>query len=354
MKPLNSQTEIEIDGSLGEGGGSILRVAAGICTFAGKGLKITNIRKNRTPPGLKLQHLLGITCLKDITGGILEGATIGSTELFYKPGMKWISNHSIKIDTAGSIGLLTQSLQYALLGAPPGDYVFQFEGGGTYGKGAPDPFLLNHSTFSLFRRMGYDVQILIDKEGFYPRGGAKGKIIIKVPLKIQGFNFTTKGTIKSIGTRICISNQLKNKRVGERIEKAIKKETAELNINDIHTITCDYVETLSPGVGLSGFLEFDSGCVKGTGMFLGELKLPSEELAKQYCDSLRKCYVDPSAIDAWTADQIIPIMPRCERGSCFTVNEITSHAKTNMEIVEKLFECKYTIEKVSEGWKIAL
>ncbi len=354
MKSLKSQNEVEIDGSVGEGGGSILRVAAGICTFAGKGLKITNIRKNRTPPGLKLQHLLGISSLKEITDGILEGATIGSTELYFKPGSKWISNYSIKIDTAGSIGLLTQSLQYALLGAPPGDYTFQIEGGGTYGKGAPDPYLLNNTTFKLFRKIGYDVQIKVEKEGFYPRGGAKGKIVIKVPPKIQGFDFTTKGAIKAVGTRICVSNQLKNKRVGERIEKVIRRETADLKINDIHSIDCDYVDTLSPGVGLSGYIEYDNGAVKGSGLILGELKLSSEELAKEYCSSLINCYNHPSAVDVWTADQLIPLMPMCEGQSCFNVEEITSHAKTNMEIVEKLFECKYTIEKVANGWKISL
>ena len=354
MKPLKSISEIEIDGSVGEGGGSILRVAAGICTFTGKALKIRNIRKNRNPPGLKLQHLLGITTLKEITNGILEGVTIGSTEIYFKPGTAWKSKYNIKIDTAGSIGLLTQTLQYALLGAPSGQYIFEVEGGGTYGKGAPDPYLLNHTTFQLFRDLGYEIRINIEREGFYPKGGARGKIVIRVPEKTTSFNLETKGEAKKVGTRICVSSQLKNKRVAERIEKSIKKETQQLNIENIHSIIFDYVETRSPGVGLSGFIEYDNRTVKGTGMFLGDIKLSSEDLAHQYYESLKKNYLEQAAVDVWTSDQLIPIMPVCESQSSFTVAEITSHTKTNIQIVESLFECKYSIEKHPNGWRISL
>ena len=90
-----------------------------------------------------------------------------------------------------------------MLGAPSGEYTFDIEGGGTYGKGAPDPFLLNNTTFWLFDKLGYNVHIDVKDEGFYPKGGANSTIRIKVPDKISGFTITESGKISKVGTRIC-------------------------------------------------------------------------------------------------------------------------------------------------------
>jgi len=45
---------IEIDGSFGEGGGSILRLSAGYSVLFNQPIIISNIRANRPTPGLRL------------------------------------------------------------------------------------------------------------------------------------------------------------------------------------------------------------------------------------------------------------------------------------------------------------
>ena len=52
---------ITIDGSMGEGGGQILRSALGLALVTGTPFRIENIRAKRKKPGLMRQHL---TCVQ--------------------------------------------------------------------------------------------------------------------------------------------------------------------------------------------------------------------------------------------------------------------------------------------------
>ncbi|MEM4677898.1 MAG: RNA 3'-terminal phosphate cyclase, partial [Acidilobaceae archaeon] len=48
---------VEIDGSIGEGGGQILRTALAVSAITKIPIKIFNIRAKRENPGLRPQHL---------------------------------------------------------------------------------------------------------------------------------------------------------------------------------------------------------------------------------------------------------------------------------------------------------
>jgi len=51
---------IEIDGSIGEGGGQILRTSISLSAVTGQAMRITNIRAGRPNPGLSPQHVTSI------------------------------------------------------------------------------------------------------------------------------------------------------------------------------------------------------------------------------------------------------------------------------------------------------
>ena len=51
---------VEIDGSLGEGGGQVLRTALALSAITGKPITLENIRSGRKQPGLQAQHLASV------------------------------------------------------------------------------------------------------------------------------------------------------------------------------------------------------------------------------------------------------------------------------------------------------
>jgi RNA 3'-terminal phosphate cyclase len=60
---------IEIDGSMGEGGGQILRSALALSILTGKAMRMRNIRANRPKTGLRPQHLAAVKAAAKISGG---------------------------------------------------------------------------------------------------------------------------------------------------------------------------------------------------------------------------------------------------------------------------------------------
>src|SRR3989344_1936380 len=101
---------ITLDGSKGEGGGAIVRVALALSTFTGQEFKVTEIRAGRPQPGLKAQHLAAIKALQKICNAETNEVQLGSQELWYKPGKIKAGKYEFDIGTAGSITLFLQAI----------------------------------------------------------------------------------------------------------------------------------------------------------------------------------------------------------------------------------------------------
>ena len=76
---------IEIDGSLGEGGGQVLRTALSLSAATGRPVRIFNIRARRPTPGLAHQHLTCIKATKEIASAAVAGARLGCETLEFEP-----------------------------------------------------------------------------------------------------------------------------------------------------------------------------------------------------------------------------------------------------------------------------
>jgi len=354
---MNSENMIKIDGSLGEGGGAILRLSVGFSILYNTPIVIENIRANRPKPGLRMQHLLGLRLLAEITSSNLSNCEVGSTKISFFPNPT-IENRilTVSISTAASIGLLLQPIQIACLGLKANkehkviDLILN--GGATFGKWAPSLNYLEHVTFPLFRKSGLKINADTLKQGFYPKGGAKVHCSIKLREKeLSPIDLTTLGEVKSIYGEIIITNQLKYKKsnIPQRIKNAIQSELKgkyDLNLKE------KWVDSLSPGVGLCLWAESDNGAHISSGTLLGERDLSSERLGKMAANNILKYIKNDIPVDNYLSDQLIPLIAYIKRPSKIKVMEVTNHTKTNIELIKRFTKRQYGIKKTENTFFI--
>src|SRR2546423_7655936 len=110
---------IEIDGSLGEGGGQIIRTSVSLAAVTGRTVQIINIRARRSKPGLHAQHLTAVRAAAELCDAELKGAEMGSQYLRFTPRpLVQCDTFSFNVGTAGATGLVAQTLLVPMLFLP--------------------------------------------------------------------------------------------------------------------------------------------------------------------------------------------------------------------------------------------
>ncbi len=321
-----------IKGDYGEGGGSIVRLAVGLSVLTGKSIRIVKIRANRKNPGLRAQHLAGVKAAAELCGGSSH-CEIGSTELDFKPSDKFKDFLEVEVPTAGSIGLVLQTLQIACLKArKPVEVIIK--GGATFGLWAPPIPYLQRVTFPILKRIGYKINCHVERHGFYPKGGGRVKVIFR-PGKLEPLNLKRNGD-KIVNAFSVASRALGKRRVAERMVEGVEKVLSDYIVN----VEKYYVPSDSPGCGL--VLWHQSGnCILGSDA-IGELKVRSEELGEKAAKDLLSVIKSDATVDPYLSDQLIPFLAIAGgeiRG------EVTNHTKTNIWLVKQFLDCDFKVEE---------
>ncbi len=347
---MNESNLLEIDGSFGEGGGAILRLSAAYSVLFKQPIRISNIRANRPKPGLRLQHLLGLKTLSEISNSSLSLCNVGSEEISIIPNSVNDVKSILELDvsTAASIGLLLQPIQIASLGFKKPDKIeIYIRGGGTFGKWAPSINYLKEVAYKLFERSRLKIDIDIQRHGFYPKGGALLKCTIHPSKeKLKPINLTELGNVELIQGEIIVTNHLKRNRdnIGSRIKKSILQHLNK-NFKSETDIKYTWVDSISPGVGVSLWAQSDTGAIISTGTFLGEKRLSSEKLGSTVAHEMVKYLENDIPVDKYLSDQLIPLMGYVKKPSSIKVSEITSHTHTNLELIKLFTNREYEIKK---------
>lgn len=354
---METKDYLLIDGSMGEGGGAVLRLSTAFSVIYNLPIKIVNIRANRPKPGLRLQHIIGLRILTRLTGSVLSEVQVGTRELMFTPKRDLSERLDENVKTAASIGLILQPIQIASLALNEIEQIkLVLNGGGTFGKWAPSLEYLKRITYPIFNKVGHNLHIKVLKHGWYPKGGAKTECLIIPPKQdLTPFSFTKIGDIDKILGHITITKDLHSNKskIVERIIKSSKKSLSNLQIDNIN-ITFEIVESISSGVSFLLWTRADNGAIVSSGTVLGEKRLPAERLGTIAAEKLSDCILNEVPVDNYLSDQLIPLMAIIQEPCKIKVREITSHTRTNLEIAKIFTKKPYSIKKTQGGCLIEL
>ncbi|OYT41873.1 RNA 3'-phosphate cyclase [Candidatus Pacearchaeota archaeon ex4484_26] len=332
---------LEIDGSYGEGGGSIVRLACAFSAVTGKPFKIYNIRAKRDRPGLKAQHLTAVESVAKLCGADVKGLYPNSKELEFHPSEIKSGNLDLDVGTAGSIALVLQALMIPAFHASS-EINIKIKGG-THTKHAPTIGYLQNVTLPLLKKIGYKAEINLNRYGFYPKGGGIVKARVW-PSRLKPVTLTEKGRLEKIVGEAVATKGLQKARVAERMKEKAVELCEKVGIKP--KIKINYVDAYGNGAAIDIFALYENSVIGGSA--IGEIRKSAEDVARKAVERFSRAYRSKAPIDMHAADQLLPYLAlatNVESGkSKIKVESISEHTKTNIWLLKKFLSVDFLVK----------
>ncbi len=329
---------LEVDGSLMEGGGQLLRMATTYSAILGEPIRIVNVRAKRNQPGLKPQHLMTLRAVAELCAAETKGLEVGSCEVEFKPGRLKSGSFEFDIGTAGSCSLL---LQCAAPVAAYADGPVKIRvRGGTAVRWSPPMTIVQYVVWAGLRKMGFSGDLRVLRDGYYPKGGG----VVEAKMNpIQGFKPITGEKSSITGVRGLSTCGGLPRHVAERQAEAaadvLREEGFEAMI-DVAT-PGKASEPMSPGSVICLWAEGDA-LIGDDG--LGERGKTAEKVGAEAAQRLVHQVKTGAYVDLHTADNLILPCSLASGTSSFTVSRLTMHTLTAVEVAKMVAGVRITVE----------
>ena len=317
---------------MGEGGGQILRVSVALSTILGKPIRLHNIRRRRSPSGLRPQHKTAVEALTRMSKASVEGLKIGSTRLTFSPAKLTGGRFFFDTGTAGSVSLILQSLLPVMAFSTRRFHVEVC--GGTNNPMAPPVDYLEGVLLPTVSKMGLNASIQLRKRGFYPRGGGIVKAEVEPIEQLKPLTLTEFKAIQEI-TGASYSSRLPC-HIVERMAKSAGKTLTDGGHKDAKIrLEClqpnDRKCARDPGTGILLLAKLLPQGILGSDS-LGELGKPAEQVGWEAASNLINQLAAASPVDKFLGDQLIIYMALASGPSTIRVSELTLHTLTCMAV----------------------
>ncbi len=326
---------LHIDGSVGEGGGQIIRTAIALAAITGKEVEIANIRANRPNPGLSAQHLHAVKAVERLAGGSTEGLELRSTRLQFIPGELKGFEGEIDIGTAGSVTLLLQCLIPVALFAESETKVRVT--GGTDVNWSPPIDFYTHVFLPALKEMGCEVHLDLRQRGYYPKGGGLVDVQVDCIKHLKGIVLQKPkhaGVIEGISHSSGLPPH-----VAERQAKTAKRVLSEAGYKNAIDTEIEERTKRTTGSGITLRCGYKSGSA------LGERGKRAELVGEEAAQAIITELESAATVDVHLADQLVPYIALADDKSELRVREMTKHLETNIYITQKFLDVVFKVEK---------
>ncbi|MBI5498235.1 MAG: RNA 3'-terminal phosphate cyclase [Deltaproteobacteria bacterium] len=333
---------LEIDGSMGEGGGQVLRTALALSLVTGTPFRAKNIRAGRPRPGLMRQHLAAVLAAQRVGAAHVEGAEQGSRALSFQPATVVGGHHSFRVGTAGSATLVLQAVLPALLlhHAPTS---LDLEGG-THNPLAPPFDFLERAFLPLLCRMGPRVDVSLSAWGFFPAGGGRFHVDITPARTLRGFSLLERGAVRDRRARILLSRLPGH--VGDReadvVRAGLGLRPDQVRVEDI---------TASPGPGNAIVIELVSEHVTEVFTAFGEKRTRAEEVAARVVEEVNGYLAAGLPVGEHLADQLLLPLALAGEGE-FATATLSGHARTQLELIPRFLPVTFHVDTMAAGLRV--
>jgi RNA 3'-terminal phosphate cyclase (ATP) len=339
---------LEIDGSYGEGGGQLLRMAVALAAIQGRAIRVTNVRAGRQKPGLQAQHLTAVAAVAALSSARVDGLDMGSTEIAFRPGPLTAGRFAFDVGTAGSVSLVVQACLPVALAAP-GPVQLGLRGG-TDVRRAPPADYLAFVLLPLLRRLGARVSFTLLRRGYYPRGGGLVEVDVEPATVWGGLRLLHPDPVKDIRGRVHTSRLPGH--VAERMNETLRNSLSPLAPVEFQIAQYSADESAGPGGGVVAWTEQQEAVLAADSP--AERGKPAEEVAREAAGLLADEVRSGATLDRFTADQVVAYLARSPESSSYLVREASGHLRTMAWLIELLLDRPVRIEPAEGLWRVSL
>lgn len=333
---------VEVDGSLGEGGGQILRTAAAFSTISRRPVRVSRIRAGRGVPGLRRQHASALLILAKATGGRAEGASEGSSEVAFFPGEPRAESLNLDMGTAASITLVLQAVVPAV--ALSGGRLRLELKGGTDVPWSPTFDYFVGVVRPAFREIGIEFDATAGRRGYYPRGGGRAVATIEPSSGVRPVDLASRGGLP--GARVVSRCGSLPRRVADR---QLAAASSQLEGAGVRVLAGEVSEEGSDSPGSSVLVH----CTERPALLgadaIGAKGKPSERVGQEAATRFVAEARSGACVDSNLSDMIIPLLSLAPSPSRVRVREVTSHLKSGLEIARQFNSCSWDTEPLTGG-----
>jgi len=329
-------TPLEIDGSVGEGGGQVLRTALTLSAITRRPFRLINARARRPKPGLAAQHLTAVRAAAKICGAQLVGDALGSLEVYFSPQRPVTAgDYAFNVaearpgGSAGAVSLVLQCILLPLALAPGRSNVAVI--GGTHLPGSPPSDYVRDVWLPALRCMDIKAELTIARLGWYPVG--QGEIHVAVTGRAAGVRVmplvaVEQGALRSVRGR-AVASRLPD-HVPQRMAHHARAILAKSGIAS--QIAWESLDAACPGTGI--FITAETDRTPAGFSAFGKRGKPSEQVAEEAINEFLSYLASGACLDRYLGDQILLPASVADGASTFTVERITQHLTTNAHVIE--------------------